>query len=126
MTDVQIFQLAGILLTVIGLAWVIKPKLLAETIQDFAESRGVFLLTGLLTMIAGYLLIVFHNVWNSDITVIITILGWVAFLKGLFIVIVPATTLNLYGTLSKTKYFTVMPWLVLIVGIVGLYLGFLA
>lgn len=123
MNDVQIFQLTGILLTAMGVAWVINPKALRQLVKDMANNRGVLLLMGLLALIVGYLIIVVYTTNSS----VIKLLGWISFFKGLFIVILSTSNIRFFTLLGKLKrYYVAMPWLVLIVGVVGLYLGYLS
>jgi hypothetical protein len=53
-------------------------------------------------------------------TVIITIIGWLSLIKGLLLI---NTFVN---SAIIRKYLKISPWLVLILGIVSLYLGFVA
>jgi hypothetical protein len=127
MTDAQIFQLFGIAFFPAGLVWVINPKVFRDLIRDIINNRGLLFLSGLLAIMIGYLLIAFHNTWTLNRSVIITILGWVSLLKGLLIIILPSTQINTFLNLTIIKkYLAVSPWLVLIVGIVSLYLGYFA
>ncbi len=127
MNDAQIFQLAGIPLFVMGLVWVIRPQSLKQVIRDMATNKGALLLAGISAFIIGYLIVAFHNVWSGGSAVIITIIGWLALLKGLFITVAASANVNLYGFMGKIrKFFVVLPWLVLIVGVVALYFGYFA
>jgi hypothetical protein len=123
MNDAQIFQLTGISLTAMGIAWVINPRALRQLIKDMANNRGVLLLMGLLALIIGYLIIAVYPT-NS---LVIQLLGWISFFKGLFIVILSTSNIRFFTLLGKLKrYYVAMPWLVLFVGVVGLYLGYLS
>ncbi len=127
MTDAQIFQLCGIAFFPAGLVWVINPRVFREMVKDIINNRGVLFISGLMAITIGYLVIALHNTWTFNRQVIITILGWLSLLKGLLIVILPATKIKVFLNLEKIgKFLAVSPWLVLLVGIVSLYLGFFA
>jgi uncharacterized protein YjeT (DUF2065 family) len=127
MADAQIFQLFGIVFVPAGLVWVINPKAFREMVKDIINNSGVLFISGLSAVAIGYLLIAFHNTWALDRSVIITILGWVSLLKGLLIIITPsAQFLAFYNSAIIKKYVSISPWLVLIVGVVSLCLGFFA
>ena len=120
MTDPQIFQLTGIVLFPLGLGWVIHPQVCKETIRDIAESRGMLLLSGLLALVMGYLILALHPT-NS---VAVTILGWVALLKGLMLIVFPSVGMEITSVFRMLKgYFVVLPWLVLFVGGAALLAG---
>ena len=123
MTNAQIFQLAGVTLFPMGLAWIMNPKLLKDLIREMAASRGVLLLMGMFAIIIGYLILALHQ---NNLT-IITILGWIALVKGFVIIVTPALGFNMSSLLRKLKgYFVFMPWLVFIVSVIALYFGYLA
>lgn len=123
MTDAQILQLAGVTLFPMGVAWVVNPKTLRELVRDITNSRGMLLLSGMFAIIVGYLILALR----IDGSTVVTILGWIAFVKGLSILILPAAGLKLSSFMPLLrKYFVIMPWLVLFVGVLALYLGFFA
>lgn len=79
-------------------------------------------MAGVLALVAGFAIISTHNIWNSDWTVIVTIVGWIAFLKGMSLLAFPTFGMNLAEKALKMKN------IVQIVGgfsiIFGLILGY--
>lgn len=49
----------------------------------------VVALNGLVLVICGLIIVRFHNFWNPNWTLTITILGWLIFLAGIFRLFVP-------------------------------------
>jgi hypothetical protein len=127
MTDTQIFQLFDIVFCPAGLVWVINPKAYRGMVKDIISNSGVLFISGLSAVTIGYLLITFHNTWALDRSVIITVVGWVSLFKGLLIILLPSAQFHaLYNLPIIKKYVSISPWLVLILGVVSLYLGFSA
>jgi uncharacterized protein YjeT (DUF2065 family) len=123
MNDAQIFQIFGIGLFSIGLAWVIDGDAYRQTLRDILNNRGVLLLMGLFALITGYLIVALYD---AD-SIIVTILGWIALIKGLFIIVVPSLGKSLYNALENMKkYLIVMPWIVLAIGAILIYVGYFA
>ena len=123
MTDVQILQLFGITLFPLGLSWIINPRALKETIKDIAKSRGMLLLSGLWALIMGYLILALHH----SSAIVVVVIGWLALLKGLAIIILPSIGIEITAAIpALRRYFLVIPWLVLVVGVLTLYLGYFA
>ncbi|MFA5986538.1 MAG: hypothetical protein WC819_04310 [Parcubacteria group bacterium] len=123
MNDAQIFQIFGIGLFLIGLAWVIDGKAYKQTLRDILNNRGVLLLMGLFALITGYLIVALYD---TD-SIIVTILGWVALVKGLFIIVIPSLGKSLYAALENIKkYLIIMPWIVLAMGAALIYAGYFA
>ena len=50
---------------------------------------GLSYLTGFVALIIGFLIVHYHNFWVGDWTVLITIIGWLALIKGIIIIAFP-------------------------------------
>ncbi|MDH3324646.1 MAG: hypothetical protein OEL89_03345 [Candidatus Peregrinibacteria bacterium] len=117
MTDSQIFQAFATLYVAIGFGIIINLETYKKIFANFVDSKSTTFITGLLSMVVGFLIMIFHNTWTSDLTVIITIMGWLAFTKGALVVLMPNVFTIMVKTVSKSK-----TWL-LTEGIVALLLG---
>lgn len=77
------------LLLILGASHLVCPKAWSNLLSDlFARSYGG-LWIGMLTLPVGLLLIVTHNVWVADLSVIVTFLGWGWTIKGTLYLLVP-------------------------------------
>ena len=94
-----------------------------KMVQDFAKSPGLVYLAGIVTLIIGMLLIKNHNFWVKDWTVIITILGWAATVKGVLLIAFPEF-MNLFKNMFKSS--KSLGFFVLIFGLMFGYFGFMA
>lgn len=122
MTDIQIFQAFGIGLFAMGFAWVMKPQGFRRTLRDIADNRGVLLTLGVSVLIVGFMIIALHETSFE----LVTFLGWAAFIKGLAVIFLSAADIRVTTLYAKLRlYYAVLPWLVLIVSIIFLTLGFL-
>ena len=126
MTDAQIFQLFGILLLAVGLGFMAQPRYFKKVMEGFSQNLGLSFLTGFLTIAFGYTIILFHNTWHSDLSVVVTVLGWASFIKGLVILLFPQwlgfLTKTLFKNEGSLRFYAV---LIFFVGLVSSYLGFL-
>ncbi|MBN2224707.1 MAG: hypothetical protein JW765_08560 [Deltaproteobacteria bacterium] len=125
MNDAQIFLLIGLAYTAMGLGALLSKGLYKRLLDDFVDSPALLFLTGILTLVLGFVLVVSHNVWVMGWTVIITIFGWLALVKGFMILAFP----GFYGYIgSKLKmsgaFMRVYPVIVLLIGVFLLLLGF--
>ncbi len=123
MTDVQIFQIFGLGFFMMSISWVINPLGFDQLIKDIVRNRGVLLLFGLLTLVLGYVLIAVYD--TNDI--LITTLGWIAFVKGIVIIVLSSTNFGFSAFFVwMKKYYAVAPWIVLAIGLGCLYVGYFA
>ncbi|MBL7106681.1 MAG: hypothetical protein ISS77_03630 [Phycisphaerae bacterium] len=127
MTDAQIFQIFGIVYLAIGLGIIINPNHYRQMLVDFAANRAVMYLGGAMAFVVGFLLITFHNIWTAEWGVIITVIGWLALIKGLFIFLLPKMLMKACSYLEKnTRLLIVESVLIIIFGGLLVYLGFFA
>lgn len=84
----------GIYLIFISIAYFINEKKFRPLIINMMNDPALLLVTGFIPLIIGILLIVSHNIWVEDWRVIITIVGWMAFLKGVNIILFPEFLIN--------------------------------
>lgn len=125
MTDAQIFQLLGLAYVVMGLRGVINKDPYKDLLDGYASSPALLFLTGLVALTVGFLLVTFHNEWSMSWSVIITIFGWLALIKGALILAVPEFFLKMSGAMQKgRKFFRAYAVFVLLLGVLFLLLGF--
>lgn len=123
MTDVQIFQILAIVYTAVGLGMLINTEFYKKLYADFAENAMGMYFGGLMAIIVGFLLVTFHNTWTKDFAVIITVLGWIALVKGIVIFICPKAMIAITKAMSK-KNLKIMAIFVIIFGLALAFLGF--
>jgi len=73
----------------IGLGMLINTKYYKKAIDDMLDNSGVMYLGGVMALVIGYLMVTYHNFWVKDWTVIITVIGWLAFIKGVLLLVLP-------------------------------------
>lgn len=91
--------LLGPIYIVVGLGILLNPDHYQRMAQDFLRSPALTYIGGAMAMAAGLSILYFHNVWRADWTVVITILGWLAALKGAHLLIAPGRALTLWSPL---------------------------
>ena len=125
MTDVQIFQAFSLVYLAIGAGILINSDFYKKAFADFTDSGGVMYLGGVMALVVGYLLVAFHNTWTCDVSVIITVLGWIALIKGIVILVAPKAMAALAKVIiEKTIFMKVQALLALALGLFFSYVGF--
>ena len=77
-----------------------NPKRIKQIFEDLRDEKFL-ILTSFLSIIVGLLSILFHNIWEPNWKLIITLLGWFALFFGLALFIFPNPTV------SKLKEFNI-------------------
>ena len=125
MSDAQIFQIISIVYITIGIGIFINPGFYKKLFEDFIENAAVLYLGGIMALTIGYLILAFHNTWTKDLSVIITIFGCLAMIKGILILIRPKIIIALSEVmLQKEGILKIEAIAIIILGLAFSFLGF--
>jgi uncharacterized protein YjeT (DUF2065 family) len=114
-------QILGILFAAIGLATAINRKTVAATIEEMSRNQGFLWLFGFIALVIGATIIVLNDAWTSGLTLLITIMGWLALFKGIFILFFPKATAMLYKKCNTGAVLVLGGFAAFILGLVLLY-----
>lgn len=93
-TSTLIARLMGPVLLAIGIGVALGLGVEGDTssalMKEFIGSKALIYITGLLALVAGLAIVNAHNLWEPDWRVIITILGWLAIVRGVASLLFPA------------------------------------
>ena len=104
MTDAQIFQILGITYLVVGIGMLVNPGFYKKLLTNLTENPPAIYLGGLVALLVGCLLVIFHNKWAVDgWSVIITIFGWAALIKGMFLIVLPKISIKFCNAFKEMK-----------------------
>ncbi|MDQ6967048.1 MAG: hypothetical protein Q9M23_09000 [Mariprofundaceae bacterium] len=93
-------------------------------IEDFYGNAGLTYIGGFMALIMGALIVHFHNHWVSDWTLLITILGWLALIKGIVIIVFPKHIQRMSEAFLTDTGLKVIPYASLLLGLLFAYFGF--
>jgi hypothetical protein len=88
-TSVLLAKVLGIIYIVLGVGILVNLKALPKMVDDFFNNTGLTFLGGITTLIFGLVIVAFHNVWLGHWGLIITVIGWLAVIKGAILIIRP-------------------------------------
>ena len=125
MSDAQIFQVFSLVYIAVGIGILINHPFYKKLFEDFIEHTSILYIGGIMALVLGYLIVTFHNTWTKDLSVIITIVGWLALVKGILILIRPNLMIALTKAIMKSKNFLrIEVVIVIILGLLFAFLGF--
>ena len=125
MSDAQIFQIFSLFYITVGVGILVNPGFYKKLFEDFIENAAVMYLGGIMALLVGYLILAFHNTWTGGFSVIITIFGWLAMIKGLVILIRPKIMIALSkAILQKENILKIEAVVIIILGLAFSFLGF--
>jgi len=101
-----------------------SSKYYKEELPKLVDNSAYLILGGFMAIVFGFLILEFHNYWNSDWTVVITIFGWLSLLKGILLIVFPQMFTAYKTTILKAGNQIYILILLLIFGAFFGYFGF--
>ena len=125
--DKSIFlaQIIGLFYLIIAFGFLFNKKYYINMIGKLMKAPGFMFLGGMLSFVAGFAIIFYHNIWQ-DWHIIITIFGWAGVLKGVMFFVFPKLTESITSWMMSNRGFVAF-WIPLpfIVGLMYSYFGFI-
>jgi hypothetical protein len=124
MDEISIFlaKFWGWYLIIFFLILSFNPKRIVQVIKDLEDQKFVIVIS-LVAIVIGLLNILFHNIWEDDWRLIITIIGWIALLIGLSLFIFPKRTV-LWLDYLNIKFVQVLYMMLFFLGLFLLNMGY--
>ena len=114
----------GLYLIFISIAYILNKKRFKPLLLNMMNNPELMLISGFIPLIIGILIVVSHNMWVKDWRVIITIVGWLALIKGINIILFPEflVKMSIKWIHNNTAYYITF-FFTLLMGVVLLYFG---
>jgi len=114
-------KILGVYLVVSGLFLIFRGKTLPHLLQDFFGHPAIVYLTGAILIFLSTLLLIQNNIWDGTWRTIITVFGWLIFLKGVAYLFIP----KMLQKMVSKKFLGALNLYGLIAIVIGLYLFYL-
>ena len=88
-TSVFIGKIISVVYLAFGLGMLLNQNGYKKVLIELIGNSSFLLFGGMLSVVTGMSIINFHNHWVGDWTVVITIIGWIALLKGVYFLVFP-------------------------------------
>ena len=92
-----------------------NPKRIKQVFNNLKDEKFL-IISSFIAIIIGLLNILFHNIWESNWKLIITLIGWISMFIGLALFIIPKITVA-WLQVSNIKFVQVLYMLLLLVGL---------
>lgn len=119
-------KVLGLYLVVFGIAMLLHAKRIKAIINDIDSNPTLLLFSGIIPLILGALLVAGHEVWEANWRMVITLIGWLAFIKGAIRVTAPQVAIRVDKKFIKQPInLKICAIVVLLLGIFLCYVGFI-
>ncbi|HEU4342189.1 MAG TPA: hypothetical protein VFU31_11510 [Candidatus Binatia bacterium] len=95
-----------------------------RVLDDLFKNAALTYLTGFTAVILGFLIVNYHNIWGKDWTVLVTILGWLALMKGVLLIAFPGFVQSYSKLIFEGKGLQFFPYVAAFLGLLFGYFGF--
>lgn len=120
-TSVFIVQTLGIFLVVVGLSMAANSKGTVAAIGEAIQNKGTLWTWGFIAVLVGAAILATRSVWTYGLPVLVTIIGWLALLKGALILIFPNAMVTLYKKFNKGSAIVFCGIVMIIIGLFLVY-----
>ncbi len=126
-TSQLIAKFIGPVMLVAAVSGLLNSKQIMAIFEDFIESPALIFIAGVMTLVMGLTLVIFHNRWVADWTVIITIFGWIGIAGGIMRMAFPMLAIETgRKMIGQKKLLAVIAVLNMLLGGFLTYQGYLA
>lgn len=123
-TSILIAKIMAVLYLSYGLGFLFNKSYYKKEMAKVFDEPGFMILGGIMALVFGMLIIHFHNIWVWDWTVVITIIGWLATVKGVMLILAP-NAFNWFKPMFRAKSLDYLAVLMLVIGLIFGYWGFM-
>jgi hypothetical protein len=95
-------------------------------VDDMFANAALTYVTGFIAVIIGSLIVAHHNTWRRDWTTLITLLGWLALIKGAVLIAFPGFVRGYATALMSGPGWEVFPYVAICAGLLFGYFGFVS
>jgi hypothetical protein len=85
-----IARILGPVLVIVGIGLLLEGDTLRTMADEFLHSAALIYLSGVITLAVGLAILNVHHLWVRDWRVLLTILGWLFLIGGIFRVLAPS------------------------------------
>ncbi len=120
-------KIVGIYSVVIGILLLAYASELMEALEEFTQSKMLYYISAELTFLIGLVMVVGHTRFTNDpVTIVVTIISYVVFLKGLLLLLLPHEWINVViEVINRRVAFVVCGILMLLLGALLLFFSFI-
>lgn len=125
-TSIFLAKVIGLVSVISTIAVMVRYKKSLAFDEKAVKNPLFIYASGFVILILGVLLVVSHSVWVFDWRLVITIIGWLVFLKGIGRIFFPDAVKHMVEKKKNNRKFILGEVAVFLAGLYLLYYGFIA
>lgn len=117
-------KVIGVFLFLISLAMLVHQQRHKKLMNDFLGNHSLLNFSGVVGILLGLLILGCHNVWVSDWPVLITLIGWLTLLQGVWRIFFPESFSKSMKDLMNGSGYVIWAWVWLLIGLYLIWVGY--
>jgi len=90
---------------IVSAAFLLHREDYQKVVEGFLNNEGVKYLGAFLALLIGLLIVNTHNVWEASWVVLITLIGWISIIKGIWLLMFPNNVRRFMEAYQKDSTF---------------------
>ena len=124
-TSIFLAKILGPYCLIVALGGLLNLKAYQRIIDEFIANAAMVYISGVLALLFGLLILQYNNIWTLDWRVIITIMGWMGIIKGIYLLFSPNSLTQVSKFYQKSPRFLMSHLiLVLVLGVILTTFGY--
>lgn len=117
-------KVTGLFLVIMSMAVAFNMSKYDKMIKDYIKDPMMFYPYAVLSTIIGLVMIVLHSNWVAGWQVVVTLVAWAVFIKGLVGVVAPQVIVSIIKGFKDRVYYNLAILISLLIGVYLTYVGF--
>ena len=117
-------KLWGVGLAALGLSLLVNQKTSKELLKSI-ENDTALLGIGIATFMLGVASLLGYGAWDTNWGLVVTVIGWLAVVKGAFLLLLPSTVKKMYRGMNNQTLMALTYFAAVVLGTYLIYMGFL-
>lgn len=122
--SIYLAKIFGIIALVVGIGIVFNREYYRKMVLKLLKNPEELYLGGFLALALGAILVMAHNYWVWDWTVLVTLIAWGSILKGVLLLVFPKTIKHFECLYKSDTLMGAWGGLLVVMGLVFVYFGF--
>ncbi len=123
--SIFIAQIYAVVFIAVGLGLLFEPKYYHKVFDDIMKEPGVLYFGGMAALVVGFLIVTYHNIWQNW-PMLVTMVGWVALIKGIALLVFPKYMVRwTKNWVANMHFLQIWGLITVMLGVVFGYCGFL-
>ena len=117
-------KVLGVYLAIVSFSLLINRKYFYKhIIKNLTENPAIVFLFGIIATVIGFIMILYHNTWVWQESLVITLISWIIYVEGIIYLLFPKWINYFYKKMSLA-WLTIFSWIGLSLGIYLIISGF--